>query len=133
MKAKLLFVAVTVAVGGQMSACGPGKVSFSQDIQPILDVACLECHTTEGEGTDASGFAVDNYDAVMKGTQFGPVVVPGSSASSALYLVVAGKTAPEIRMPPHHEESWAEGRGVALGGEQIDMIARWIDQGARNN
>ena len=39
--------------------------------------------------------------------------------SSALYLVVAGKTDPEIRMPPHHAESWAQGRGVPLTDEQI--------------
>jgi len=133
MKAKLLSVAALVLVGTQMSACGRGEVSFSADVMPILEVACLECHTSSGEGGAASGYTVDDYDSVMKGTEFGPVIVPGSSMSSNLYLVIAGKTAPEIRMPPHHEESWAEGRGTALGGEQIELIARWIDQGALNN
>ena len=60
-------------------------------------------------------------------------VVPGSRLSSTLYLVVAGKTAPEIRMPPHHDESWAEGRGAALSARQIEMIGAWIDQGAKDN
>ena len=86
-----------------------------------------------GEGAYASGFSVASYDDVMQGTSLGPVVVAGSSMSSALYLVVAGKTDPAIRMPPHHDESWAEGRGVPLSANQIEMIAAWIDQGAKNN
>lgn len=133
MKAKLLIIAVIVLLCLLLAGCGQRKVSFANDVQPILEVACLECHTTEGEGMAASGFAVDDYDAVMKGTQFGPVVVAGSSISSTLYMVVAGKTDPEIRMPPHHEEAWAEGRGVPLADEEIQTLALWIDQGALNN
>ena len=133
MTARLLFSASIVLVCAQFSACGQSEVSFSADVQPILEVACLECHTTTGEGAAASGFAVNDYESVMKGTEFGPVVVPGSSISSALYMVIAGKTDPEIRMPPHHEEAWAEGRGVPLADEEIATIAAWIDQGARNN
>ncbi len=133
MKARLLFGALFIIVCAQFTACGQREVSFAADVQPILEVACLECHTTAGEGAAASGFAVNDYDAVMKGTQFGPVVVAGSSISSTLYMVIAGKTDPEIRMPPHHEEAWAEGRGVPLADEEIATIAAWIDQGAKNN
>ncbi len=133
MKARLLSGALIVIVCAQFTACGQREVSFRADVQPILEVACLECHTTAGEGTAASGFAVNDYDAVMKGTEFGPVVVAGSSISSTLYRVIAGKTDPEIRMPPHHEEAWAEGRGVPLADEEIATIAAWIDQGAKNN
>ncbi|MGI9249275.1 MAG: c-type cytochrome domain-containing protein [Woeseiaceae bacterium] len=133
MKAKLLFSVALFALSTQFSGCGRNEVSFSADIQPILTAACVECHTTTGEGVAASGFAVNDYDSVMKGTELGPVVVAGSSMSSALYLVVAGKTAPEIRMPPHHEESWAEGRGVQLSAAQIESMAAWIDQGAKDN
>ena len=133
MKARLLSSFVIVLACTQFAACGPREVSFAADVQPILEVACLECHTTTGEGAAASGFAVNDYDSVMKGTEFGPVVVAGSSISSTLYMVIAGKTDPEIRMPPHHEEAWAEGRGVPLADEEIATIATWIDQGAKNN
>ncbi len=131
MNARLLFGAILVCA--QFAACGQREVSFTAEVLPILEVACLECHTTGGEGIAASGFAVNDYDAVMKGTQFGPVVVAGSSISSTLYMVVAGKTDPEIRMPPHHEKAWAEGRGEPLADEEIATIAAWIDQGAKNN
>jgi hypothetical protein len=117
----------------QITACARNEVSFSADVQPILQESCLECHDGAGEGLAASGFSVVSYADVMKGTSLGPVVVAGSSMSSALYLVVAGKTAPEIRMPPHHSESFAEGRGVQLSAGQIELIGGWIDQGAKDN
>ena len=133
MNAKLLFGVVFFGLSLQIAACGRSEVSFSADVQPILEVACLECHNNIGEGVAASGFSVVDYAAVMKGTELGPAVIAGSSMSSTLYRVVAGKTDPEIRMPPHHDESLAEGRGVALGAEQIEIIGAWIDQGAKDN
>lgn len=108
-------------------------VSYATDVQPILSESCGNCHDRTGEGSFASGFSTNNYDDVMAGTSFGPVVVAGSSDSSNLYRVIAAKTAPEIRMPPHHQQSWAEGRGKPLTEDQVDIIKRWIDQGAENN
>lgn len=133
MNAKLLVSAVIIPLSLQLAACGRSEVSFAADVQPILEVACLECHTSAGEGVAASGFAVNDYNAVIKGTNLCPAVVAGSAMSSTLYRVVAGKTDPEIRMPPHHEESWAEGRGTPLADEEIEIIGAWIDQGAKNN
>jgi len=109
------------------------QVSFSADVKPILDNYCVSCHSGAGEGEAASGFAVDNYDSVMQGTKFGKVVVAGSPMSSSLYLVVTEKVDPKIHMPPHHDESLAEGRGFALSRTNIETIGTWIDQGAKNN
>ena len=109
------------------------QVSFTNDVQPIFRDHCAECHDQAGEGSAASGFSVHDYDSVISGTKFGPVVIPGSSMSSALYLVVAKKTAPEIQMPPHHKESLSVGRGTALSDDKVEIIRMWIDQGAKNN
>lgn len=109
------------------------QVSFADDVQPILAVSCIACHDKSAEGYATSGFSLGDYQGVMKGTNFGPVVVAGSSFSSSLYLVIAHKTEPEIHMPPHHEDAWAEGRGTPLTEEQIETIKLWIDQGAKNN
>lgn len=113
--------------------CGQGEVSFADDVQPIFTTNCVSCHSGSGEGASMSAYLMTDYDEVMKGTTFGPVVVSGSRMSSSLYLVVAGKTAPEIRMPPHNDESFAEGRGVMLSANQIETVGLWIDQGAKNN
>jgi len=109
------------------------EVSFSDDVLPVLSESCGNCHDRTGEGSVASGFSVSDYDDVMEGTSLGPVVIPGSAESSNLYRVIADKTAPEIRMPPHHEVSWAEGRGKPLSDDQVSIIKRWIEQGAKNN
>ena len=125
----LLFLTPTLL----LAACGPGQVSYSGDVQPILDRYCENCHSGTGEGAQRSEYLVTTYKGVMQGTKFGEVVVPGSRLSSSLYLVVAGKTAPEIRMPPHNDESFAQGRGVMLSADAIETIGLWIDQGAKNN
>ncbi len=109
------------------------QVTFTADVQPILDNYCVSCHSGAGEGEAASGFAVDDYQSVMQGTKFGKVVVPGSPMSSSLYLVVTEKVDPKIHMPPHHDESLAEGRGFALSRTNIETIGTWIEQGAKNN
>lgn len=116
-----------------LGGCSNGEISFADDIDPIFQKSCVSCHSGFGEGATASDYIMTDYANVMKGTKHGPVVVAGSRLSSSLYLVVAGKTAPEIRMPPHNDESFAEGRGVILSADAIEKIGLWIDQGARNN
>ena len=60
-----------------LSAC-ENQVRYTEDVQPILFSACLSCHDRDSEGYLNSGFSLDSYEAVMKGTNFGAVVVPGS-------------------------------------------------------
>ena len=122
-----------LALTMQLLGCADSEVSYSKDVQPIFEKYCFECHDHSGEGVVASGFSVRDYDSVMKGTELGQVVVAGSSMSSTLYLVVAQKTAPEIHMPPHHRQAWAEGRGSPLSADDVGIIQAWIDQGAKNN
>ncbi|NIS91385.1 MAG: hypothetical protein GTN98_15180 [Woeseiaceae bacterium] len=127
-----LYALSLVATGVLLTGCEQ-QVSYTEDVQPILFASCLSCHDQDSEGYLNSGFSLDSYEAVMKGTKFGAVVVPGSSESSSLYLVVAHKTASEIHMPPHTDDALAEGRGVSLTDEQIETLKLWIDQGALNN
>jgi len=109
------------------------QISFTDDVQPIFLASCVACHDKSAEGYASSGFSLGDYDSVMKGTKFGPVVIANSSISSTLYMVIASKTSPEIQMPPHHDNSLAEGRGKQLSEQQIEIIQSWIDQGAQNN
>ena len=97
------------------------NVTYMADVEPILQQYCVECHVAGQEGAEKSGFLMDSYEAVMKGTRFGPVIVPDSSESSSLYLLVAGIADPSIHMP-HGKEP--------LSDEQITTIRLWIDKGA---
>ena len=125
MAVNLLFKVGILVLSLQFLGCTRSEVSFSTDVQPIFEKYCVECHESDGEGAMASGFSVRDYNSVMNGTRLG--------ISSTLYLVVAHKTAPEIQMPPHHTQAWAEGRGSPLADDEIETIKTWIDQGAQDN
>jgi cytochrome c553 len=122
MKHAALLTLSALAVATLQTGCGEKALTYQANIKPILDAKCVQCHTPGGAGFDKSGLRLDNYDAMMKGTKFGAVVVPGSSVSSTLYRLVSGKADPSIRMP--HNES-------ALPDADVATIAAWIDQGAK--
>ena len=109
---------LTIACSGQH------KPGYTADVRPILDKHCAECHLPDAQGAQASGFQIDSYASIMKGTKFGPVIVPGDADSSTLYILVAGKADPKINMP-HGKE--------ALSPAEIETIRLWIEQGALDN
>jgi hypothetical protein len=113
----------TLALAALQTGCGEKAVTYQADIKPILDANCVSCHVPGGAGYEKSGLRLDSHEALMKGTQFGAVVVPGSSVSSTLYRLVSGQADPAIRMP--------HGQG-ALPEADVATIAAWIDQGAKN-
>lgn len=117
----LLAVSLAAMLAG--SGCSREKpAGFVADVQPILSNYCVECHVPGTRGAAESGFQVGSYEAVMKGTKYGPVVAPGSSESSSLYRLVAGQVDPSIQMPHGKQQ---------LSPAEIDTIRRWIDQGAK--
>ena len=99
------------------------QMSYQSDIKPLIDNYCAECHTHNGEGTQKSGFSIDSYDALMKGTKYGPVIVAGDPLSSTLYRMISGKTDPSIQMP--------HGR-KPMSNQEISKIEHWIAQGAKD-
>ena len=123
LKINLLIAVMASAIIGVGCGSKPDKpkVSYKEKIAPILETNCNQCHVPGQEGAEKSGFLMDSYDSVMKGTKFGPVVVPGSAESSSLYRLIAGKADPSIQMP-HGKRP--------LTKDEIEAIKLWIDQGA---
>ena len=74
----LLFLAPAMLLSG----CGQGGVSFTDDIQPIIENSCISCHSGTGEGANVSEYLMTDYAGVMQGTKYGPVVVAGSNAKT---------------------------------------------------
>ena len=121
-----LLVVVSVAVTILASACkSEPKVSFSQEVRPILEANCLSCHQAGGAGFEASGFSMVTYDDLMKGTDAGPMVIPGDVEGSNLLVLMEGRADPSISMP--------HGSMDPVPGEDIALIRNWIAQGAKNN
>ena len=125
---KLLIIAAIPVFG---AGCDR-QVSFTNQVKPILTSNCMKCHDGTGEGSKKSGFNVTSYETLMKGTKFGPVIVPGDSSSSTLFRLVAHKADPKIQMPPHHQDSMATKKLDPLTKKQISIIKAWINQGAKN-
>ncbi len=124
-RTRLTATGLSTALLAAVLASGCSKpVSFSESVSPILQERCGECHEPGGQGYEKTGFSVADYDSIMKGTKFGPVIVPESSASSSLMRMVEHKTDPAIHMP-HHKSG--------LTREQLDTLRTWIDQGAKKN
>ena len=108
-----------------LTACSKEPVvSYSQDVKPILDRSCIECHQADGAGTMASGLDMTSYDSLMKGTRFGPMIIAGDVEGSNLLVLMEGRADPSISMP-HGQKS--------IPKEEIETIRSWISQGARNN
>ncbi len=106
------------------------QVSFKSDIFPIFQERCMTCHALGAPGCVVSGFSVATYETLMKGTKFGPMVIPGNSADSNLLRLVKHQADPSIAMPrsqtPGQPSEW-------LKPQQINLIEAWINQGAKDN
>ncbi len=93
------------------------SVNFSQEIKPILEASCNQCH---GRGRAKGDFQIDSRATLLKGGDSGPALVAGKSAESLLIELVAGFD-PDSVMPK---------KGTKLTREQIGVLRAWIDQGA---
>jgi hypothetical protein len=105
-------------------------VSFKNDVVPILQERCISCHAPGSPGCIVSGFSVATYQSLMKGTKFGPVVVPGSTLDSNLLRLVKHEADPSIAMPRSHTPGMPS---EWIKPEQINLIETWIIQGAKDN
>jgi mono/diheme cytochrome c family protein len=87
------------------------KVDFVRDIQPIFAAHCADCH---GSKKQESNLRLDDKASAAR------VITSGQSQQSRLLHRVLGLNG-EPRMPLHR---------AALNANQIDLIKRWIDEGA---
>ena len=98
-------------------------ISYKDDVFPILRKKCLSCHNTEDESP--SGLYMETYKELMSGeSKHGPVILPGKGEKSILIQKLKGTASFGKPMP--------RGR-KPLDDEQIEMIEKWINQGAKNN
>ncbi|HEX7899575.1 MAG TPA: PSD1 and planctomycete cytochrome C domain-containing protein [Planctomycetota bacterium] len=93
------------------------KVDFVRDVQPLLKASCLKCHGAE---KPKGQFRLDARGPALKGGVGGPAILPGRGADSHLIKLLLDAD-DEVRMPQ---------KAPALAKEKIDLLRRWIDEGA---
>lgn len=108
-------------------AAGSGPtVSFATDLQPIMDVACRNCHGPVGSAglNLAPEVAWGNLVGVPSTLFDGDLVVPGDTAASLLYVKFFPQSGAGLIMPPI---------GRPLKEADVELFRLWIVQGALDN
>ncbi len=112
-----VFMLVAAAFESDFSRAQTRGVDFKRDIEPIFRANCVGCH---GEKKAAGQLRLDAKPLAMKGGINGASIVPGKSGKSRLMQRILGEGG-EQRMPLG---------GEALEPVEIELIKRWIDEGA---
>lgn len=91
--------------------------NFFQDrVQPLMESRCISCHGPEKQ---KGHLRLDSREAMLKGGDAGPVIVPGKPAQSLLVQVVLHQKK-DLEMPPKER----------LTPMDIAVLERWIAAGA---
>lgn len=119
----VLSLAVTVVFVNMTSARADGRpIDYSRDIRPILSDLCYKCHGPD-VAERKSGLRLDTTAGATAKLESGfAAIVPGKSGESELMNRILS-TDPVEQMPP-------ASLGKKLTQPQIELIKRWIDEGA---
>ena len=87
-----------------------GALTWDNLMKPLVSQSCLECHGTRPYGD----LSLLTYDDAMRGSNRGPIIIPGNSAESLLVIVQSdGK---------HY---------ASFNSEDLEKVIQWIDEGAK--
>lgn len=98
-----------------LAAQPPKSIEFNRDIRPILSENCYACHGP-AKSTRKMDLRLDIRDGAYT------VIAPGKLKESLLWQRITSIDAHE-RMPPAKS-------GKKLSDQQIELVKRWIEQGA---
>jgi mono/diheme cytochrome c family protein len=91
-------------------------VSFANDIMPIIQSRCINCH---GGNRTEKGLDMNTHASLLTGSDNGPVVIAGDAVNSLFIELVATQKMPK--------------RGPKLTPPQIQLFIDWVNQGAPDN
>jgi hypothetical protein len=95
-----------------------GLEFFEKNVRPVLATHCFSCHSADAKKLKG-GLRLDSRDAVLKGGDNGPAVVPGDVEKSRL-LDALGYENVELQMPPKGK----------LPDDVIADLTAWVRMGA---
>src|SRR5438270_11459959 len=98
-----------------------GRVEFDRDIRPIFSVNCFHCHGPDEKARKAK-LRLDTKEGTFRVRDGKTVIVRGNSNDSELIRRVTNKDPDEVMPPPEANHK--------LTSAQIELLRKWIDQGA---
>jgi hypothetical protein len=112
-----LFAMATVAELPAASPSADQIAFFESRIRPVLAQDCYECHNSRNKAK--GGLVLDHRDALLKGGDSGPALVPGNTQS--LLLQAIRHDSDDLKMPK---------AGAKLDAAIVQDFEEWIRQGA---
>src|SRR5262249_55728459 len=103
-------------------AASSPAVDYSRDILPILSDNCYQCHGPDEKARKAK-LRLDLKEGAFRVKDGITVIVPGDPKRSELVHRIT-TTDPDDHMPPAKSNR-------KLSPKQIDLLTRWVEQGAR--
>ena len=104
---------------GDDGKANPDGVDFFESkVRPVLVEHCYKCHSPQAK-VPKGGLRLDSLDALRKGGDTGPAVVPGDADASLLVQAVRYKDG-QTRMPPKGK----------LSDATIAALEQWVRGGA---
>ncbi|HVU83672.1 MAG TPA: DUF1549 domain-containing protein, partial [Puia sp.] len=95
------------------------QVDFNSEVKPILNKKCITCHGGVRQKADYS--LLFRADALLPAKSGKYPIIPGDPEHSEMIRRITSDD-PEVRMPY---------RGDPLSAKEIDILRRWIKQGAK--
>ena len=130
------FGLVAAAIGALSPAgsvrAAPPPTSFKEQVLPIFEQHCVECHNPEGVGYKSISLDLRSYQGLMAGSHFGVAVIPSHPELSPLVATLQDKGHPfpllqsfkGLKMPPVE---------APLSPAELNTVIDWIREGAKDN
>ncbi|MCA8978644.1 MAG: PSD1 domain-containing protein [Planctomycetes bacterium] len=113
-----------IELGAPWAAAASEEVSpelaafFEREVRPLLAARCFPCHGPDVE-EPRSGLRMSGRDALLKGSRFGPSIVPGDPDESRLVRAIRYNES-SLKMPPESP----------LPADEVAVLERWVALGA---
>ncbi len=105
-----------------LEASGAEKIDFNFEIRPLLSDRCLPCHGPDAK-TRMADLRLDLPGAKSRAAKSGLTVIQAGAPAQSEVMRRLTSTDDNVRMPP----SWSK---FKINPREIDVIRRWIEQGA---
>ena len=111
---------LTTSLLAAASIAFSGEIDYSRDVRPILAAKCFACHGPDPSSREANlRLDLREHALAELGEGFHAIVPGDPEGSEAIFRV--GSDDIDLRMPP---------KGEPLTAEEIDILRRWIAEGA---
>src|SRR5262245_25411228 len=118
-----IWLAAGIVADAATKTSSTPTIDFSRDIRPILSDNCFKCHGPDEKERKAK-LRFDVKEDAFKAAKSGEyAIVPGDLVKSQLIARITSKDEEEVMPPPKSKKK--------LTPQQVDLLKRWVAQGAK--